>query len=219
MFIIIFIRPQLEPKEEKESLMSIIEEGFYTATEWTVKETPVVVTKLMKTYTEAGVTQPSRVFINHSKSYQGILTPTPSSKLTISGNNPWVIECSVTTCTNEQLTLIVVPIDIHTPNLPLLDIRCVSPTGNICDASIGATLSTKGVSDAAVTQLTTKGYETLKNEWNFPSDKEFAILINGNPTIASSSSPTGNVYVKEKPYWKSDSHNIRTPITITFKAW
>lgn len=219
MFIIVLIRPQLEPKEEKESLLTVVEQGFYTATEWTVKETPVIVTKLQKEYTDAGTTQKARVYINHSKEYKGILIQPPASKLSIAGNNPWVIECTATLCTNELLTLIVVPIDMHTQELPELDSRCSPSTATICDATLGATLSTKGISQTALTQLTTKSYETLKKEWNVPEEKNFAIFIDGTAVIASPSQPQANVYVKEQPYWKSDDHNNRTPIKITFKVW
>ncbi|MDO8556074.1 MAG: hypothetical protein Q7R96_02780, partial [Nanoarchaeota archaeon] len=68
------------------------------------------------------------------------------------------------------------------------------------------------------------GYEQLKEDWNYPAEKNFAIYEvdnQGNENLIIGGDPFDqkNVFVRELTYWKISDIGDRTPITISFRVW
>ena len=218
IFIFILIRPQLEPKSEKQNLMQIIEDGFYSETEWSVREIPLFITLLKDKYVVNGITKSASIKINYSPDFKYDITASPH--LSVSPGNPITIQCSSGTCSDKNLTLTFYPIDPKDKNLPDVGLACNPSNTAICDAVLGATTTTTGINENQLSSLSTNGYTKTKNNFKYPSLNEFAIFIDGSSIFPAQDIPQQtNVFVKERKYWKLSKNNVRTQISIRFQVW
>ena len=220
IFIFILIRPQFEPKDEKQSLMQIIENGFYTETEWTVREIPIFITKLQDQYTGPSGIITASIKINHSPDFGYTITQPPASRIKVSKGNPIIIQCVSGICTNEKMTLVFYPLDPKNKGSPGLDLQCHPSNTAICDAVAGASIAVTGINQQELNQFPGTGYANIKTKMSYPSSREFAIFIDDTNILSSPPVPQqANVYVKERKYWKLTKENIRDLITVRFQVW
>ncbi len=217
IFIFILVRPQLEPKNEKQNLMQIVEDGFYSETEWSVREIPIFINLLKDKYVVNGVTKSASIKINYSPDFKYEITT--SQHLSISPGNPITIQCSSGICSG-NLVLTFYSIDPTNKNLPDVGLICNPSNTAICDAVLGATTTTTGINENQVSALSANGYTKTKNNFKYPSLNEFAIFVDGSSIFPAQTVPQQtNVFVKERKYWKLSKSNVRTQISIRFQVW
>ena len=94
----------------------------------------------------------------------------------------------------------------------------------ICDYALGATEDIKGINPTWLEELKSLDYENLKNDWDYPENKEFAIYhkLSGQPeekVVGNDPFQETNVFVREIKYWLLDKESNRIPITIYIRVW
>ena len=217
--LFVFLRPGAQPAFEGKNLINIVEENLLIETDGAVKETPLFIKKLNQPSTG----NPASVELTLSGNWRfSKISPASSPLFTPITVNPKKIkiECSSGSC-SQVFNVIWTPTKAS-PSDPLLDITCTpSADTSVCDAVLGSTETFEGVHQSFLTSLQTAGYATVKANWNFPDQKEFAIYLDGSPTPLIGGPDPGqqaNVFVKELKYWLI-SGTTRQPTTISLRVW
>lgn len=220
IFIFILVRPQFETKQDKENLMQIIETNLYEETEWITREAPIYIRKLQDYYDSPP--EPAKVIIEYDPEFHAeIIEQPPTSEMNVDeGADQIVIECIAGICTDQQFVIVFSPNDPQNKEYPHIQLRCQPEDDGICDASLGATLSTSGINEQQLTALSAQGYAPIKIQWKYPSANDFAIFRDNNPLFNSPSVPQQtNAEVKERKYWILEENNHRDMITLRFQVW
>ena len=101
-------------------------------------------------------------------------------------------------------------------------ISTCSPSEELCIVTLGISTELTGFDKKKLEEYSAKDYDTLKQEWNYPLEKDFLI------TIESENIQIGNK--QEKPDQQStfvkqvktnllDEKGEKTPITINYQVW
>lgn len=216
--LFIFLKPGVKPSYDGDNLLQIVESNFMKETASVVKETPLFVHHLNDLY-GASVEALVTVKLNGDWRFEGI---SPASlqafKVTLNSND-LTLDCTATgLCDNKNFTLFWSPKRTN-PGEPTLSFDCTpSGTPAICNAALGSTTSEEGLDTNFLNTLKTKNYQQLKNDWDYPSTKEFAIFIDNALWIGAEQPQTGSVVAKEIKYWKIQGKS-RTPVSISIRVW
>ncbi|MEK6839604.1 MAG: hypothetical protein AABX72_01570 [Nanoarchaeota archaeon] len=219
IFIFILVRPQLETRQDKQSLMQIVETNFYEETEWTTREVPVYIRKLQDYYDSPP--EPAKVIIEYDLEFHPeIIEQPPASEMEIVDMNPIAIQCISGICADQEFIIVFSPNNPQNKEYPHIQLRCQPDDPDICDASLGASISTSGIHEQQLAALSAQGYTPTKTQWKYPSANDFAIFKNNIPTFNNPSVPQQtNAEVKERKYWILEENNDRNMITLRFQVW
>lgn len=221
IFIFILIKPQFERGEEKETLLRFVENGLYGEIEWTIREVPLFVELLKKEYvTNTGAVKPAGAAVHYDAQFMYTVKLDPGSHLQVVDGNPVIFQCTIGECRDEKVTLIFAPQAVLSTELPDLQMRCIPQDITICDAVLGATTTITGLHPVKLAGLDQTGYDILKQRWNYPLHREFALYKDDALLIGGSMPPPQTpVYVKERMYWTLTKDNQRTPVKLRFQVW
>ncbi len=221
--IFVYLKPGVEPEYDQKNLISLIEEQFIKETFWTVKVTPLFIQQLEDTYVDgSGATQQAKVKVNRSADWDlAIIDPPTTDIMHSSSGLQETFTCTTSLCTSEEFTLIFSPASSIVPDPTDIAMKC-EPSSNPseCDASMGSSDDVKGIDQAKLTVLTTADYGQLKQQWNFPTSREFAIFVDNLPvTTSPAPGDQDDVMVKEIKIYKIDANGNRIPTVVNMRVW
>lgn len=220
LLIFILIKPQFEPKVGKENLVQNVEDFFYSSTEWSVAETPVIVKRLIDQYDTGSGYEQARVRIWYDSGIAYRMIVPDNSPLETFEGTPIIIHCSAGLCLDEELSITSFPSDpLMNGNYDPPKLICSPDDKILCDATLGTTLVTKGLSWPKFNNLKSKGYAFMKEEMKLPDQVDFEIHAGSEAMFNKMPPSTGNVYVKEREYWWLTDENERTPVKVRIEVW
>ncbi len=208
--LFIFIRPSAAPDYDSDVLLNIIEENLKNEIYVNVSMTPVF-------KKQNGLYEMSFPFRGSSSGYKVINEEGDTVSYSIGDNFRF----------NEDVGVYWLfysrgkdfPHD-PAPNCPVDGCQSVDSNQII----FGATEIIQGVSSSVSFDNSETGYLALKQEWNFPENKEFAIRIT-YPDSEYTYEPVepfqqAKVYVREWKDWELDTNTgAREEVTINVRVW
>ena len=233
--LFIFLKPGIQPIYKENVLLNILEHEFLANTTWSVQQLPLLITTL----TDSNNHDPSLHITMQHWIYSTCEITKQSSPGTLSStctHDETIIDCTTPDCLKGSVLLTFYP-DAETPTdiqEPELDQDlCMNDEGPItdtalCDVQLGSTEEIQGINDAWLQGLKdlqeNEGYEQLKENWHYPTEKNFAIYeVNNqgdeNLIIGGDPFQQRNIFVRELTYWTLTGNGDRTPITISFRVW
>jgi len=224
VFLIVTLKPGIQPLHKGDTLLSIIQDRFTNATTWNV-------TKLELNIKDAGCSGsiiycsldfPFSYDNSHTKIYNE--ADNSGALFSISGNlNIESCEGSGIAFTSAKFKI------INSGEISGTGSSSNSCSGNCCNDPIyvyGIPELITGLSENKIEILEADAitdYETLKKDLNYPITNDFIITGKGGAhsfEIKKVDPPQNtNVYVKQFPEFILESTGDRTPITLTITVW
>jgi len=221
--LFVFLKPGVQPTYSGENLLNIIETKFMEETATELKQKPLFVKKLKDKY-GSSLEAKINVKITNKWQFKKIEPATSKGFDIIFNNKKIVLDCNAIDCT-QKFTLKLLPVGQQQEE-PIVEIKCIPDDPTYCDALLGATETFEGVSNTLINKIKEKEYKTLKKEWKYPEQEEFAIYIKAPPIYSESlkliggeeAGPQTNIFVKELKYWIIKG-TTRYPATISIRVW
>lgn len=229
MFIL--LRPGITPVYKPEGLLEILENEFSEEVMWEVKEIPIILQEDCRGELDGERWNGPSIELDHSKDWKfsDAINPKPTEGVKW-GNG--VLSCSSDTCERRikkppgnEYDVVYYPTKKKwgTSDL-ILDAR--PSTEGYCDkVTLGASTTKVGVNDKWLAGLRSEDYEKLKEDWDFPDDKEFSIYYGEDGgdfiKLIGAEEPLGiNVFTKEfKTQYVNQDGGITIPLIINLRAW
>ena len=222
LVLFIIIRPGIEKVHNEDVLLDIVEEGLSEDVKWVVKMTPVIVSRC-----NAGIKRTISVKIDDgSNAWE--FGAAKTDKIPQFGKfcfSNWELKCGEGECATIKSRTIF---DLYyTPKEkdiePKLDAWCTQQaTESQCKVELGSTENLEGINWRWLNDLKSEkeeDYIKIKDEWNFPESKNFAIFVDGDKIIGEEPYENINVFVREWKDWYVYSDGERKETKVNIQVW
>ena len=217
--LFVFLKPGAHPESDQETLVKIVEKNFLEQTQWFVHETPLYVRNFQDLF---GASQQALIHVRATGDIRfSAVRPASQARYEPITVTPGQVtfNCNITPCDSTNFTI------IGTTTLVAdtidMEYECI-PNNQppVCTAILGATITYEGLQQIEINALSTANYNTIRNSWTYPLQKEFAIYQDGNKIIGGQE-PTsqGNVFVKELKLQVINNQGVKTSTVINIKVW
>ncbi len=216
--LFVFLKPGARPEHDQNTLINLVERQFVKETQWFVHETPIYIRSLQDTY-GSGAQALVEVDANGDIRFTAVEPATESRYEPILRTGTKITFDCHTSCNNNLFKL------FGTTDAPLetteMEVTC-TPSNDpaVCKAVLGATVTYQGLQQGKITALQSADYNTVRTNWNYPLQKEFAIYQDGNKVIGGQE-PTqqANIFVKEMKMNMIAADGAQTTTTINIRVW
>lgn len=225
IFMIVTLKPGIQPLHKGDTLLSIIQDRFTNATTWNVTKLEL---NINSAGCSSGIIYCSLNFpFSYDNSHTKIYNKADNSDAIFSISEPtiYIKSCDGlgTSFTPTKLKIIYSKEITGTGSSG-------SCSGGCCDSPsyiYGIPELITGLSEDKIDELeinANTNYEKLKNELNYPVTNDFNITIDVKGHKYEISNKNGppqniNVYVRQFPEFILDSTGERIPVTLTITVW
>lgn len=87
------------------------------------------------------------------------------------------------------------------------------------EVTLGVVENTVGISGELIDTLKNRGYKTLRESWNFPPGRDFAIFMDGERIIGIEPYQRANIYAEETKEFIVNKDGSLEEVLINFRVW
>lgn len=215
--LFVFLKPGARPEHDQDTLINIVERQFVKETQWFVHETPLFIENFHSLY---GTGSQVEIKVEADDIRLATIQPQPTNLFIVSSlpTSNLRFNCQ-STCDNTQFKLFGTT---ATPQeTTQMEVTCTPSNDPVaCTAVLGATVTYQGLQQNKIDTLHAQVYHTIKNIWNYPQQKEFAIYQDGNKIIGGQEpAQQANIFVKEMKMNMIAADGAQSTTTINIRVW
>ena len=221
--IFVFLKPGAQQEHTPDTLMDALTTRFFDNVTWEIKKIPLYIHDMDALYNLGSGTHDVTIEVVHDPFWDALHYEKSSPALSVTRlPQLYNIKClTPPTCINEKITMYFTIHDYHTPlAYPKLYTSC-DPDLSYCDMNLASSESLIGINPFKLQESRTIDYHTLKEQWNFPPTRDFAIYIDTIPLLSDFPIPgeQQSVHVTSRTSWMLSDIGNRTTTEVNFRVW
>lgn len=231
--LFILLRPGVTPVHKPESLLSILKEKFNEEVVWEVREIPIILQEDCRGEQVGGRWYGPEIKLEISEDWKfsSVIKPKPEPD-GVKWNNG-ILSCSSEKCEYriEKPAGEIGYNVVYYPNKKNwgssdLTLKTKPETEGYCDkVTLGASISKIGINEEWLAELGKEEYKSVKEEWGFPDDKEFAIYYGEDEDeliklIGAEETQGVNIFINQfKTQYVGSGGEITIPVIVNLRVW
>lgn len=225
--LFVFLSPGSRPNYDQDTLLSMVEKQVVERAQWFVHETPLYVKKFQDKGSSGSQATIEVKSLGDAKISAVKPSSDPRYEPVQKSAARLMFDCRYT-CDGTNFTII--SITKGPQETRDMDVRCTpSSEPSSCTALLGATITHHGLQQSEINVLADPqqtSYETLKQSWTYPLQREFALYQRDPATgqekkIVGGQEPAqqANIAVKEIKMNLINDQGIQAPTIINIRVW